>query len=153
MEGRLLPETEARRSRDGFAASLVITPDRDWQAKWDTPPETVPHFTEADEVAEGGELAILTFLSNPAIGPSGTTDVACDFVVTRPDGSTSLEELDMPCFNFELKTDPRNVYLTAASLKYVAEPSDQRGIWTVAVTVKDRVRGVGLPLCASFVVR
>ena len=153
MEGNLLSETEARRSQDGFSASLVITPDRDWQDKWNTTPETVPHFTEASDVSEGGQLSILTFLVNPQLGPSGKTDVACDFIVTRPDGSRSVDELDMPCFNFELKTNPHHVYLTAASLKYVAEPSDQRGTWTVAVTVKDRVRGVTLPLRTSFTVR
>ncbi|TAH45022.1 MAG: hypothetical protein E6R11_04230 [Rhodocyclaceae bacterium] len=127
MDGNPLPETEARLSRDGFSASLVVTSDRDWQAKWETSPETVPHFTEANEVSKGGELSILTFLANPLIGPSGMTDVACDFIVTRPDGSKSINELDMPCFNFELKTNPKNVYLTAASLKHIAEPSDLRG--------------------------
>lgn len=153
MGGNPLPETEARRSRDGFSASLIVTSDRDWRAKWETPPETAPHFTEAREVSEGGELSILTFLANPQIGPSGTTDVACELIVTRPDGSKSVNELDIPCFNFELKSNPHNVYLTAATLKYVAEPSDLRGIWTVSVTVKDRVRGVSLPLRTSFIVR
>ncbi|MBJ6985582.1 hypothetical protein [Luteimonas sp. MC1750] len=153
MDGNALPETESRKSQGGFSASLVVTPDRDWQAKWETPPETVPHFTEADEVSEGGELTILTFLSNPKISPSGMTEVTCDFIVTRPDGSKSVSEINMPCFNYELKTDPTNVYLTAASLKYVAEPSDQRGIWEVAVNVKDLARGVALPLRTSFVVR
>lgn len=153
MDGNPLPETESRRSQDGFSASLVVTPDRDWQAKWETPPETVPHFTEAREVSEGGELTVLTFLSNAQLSDEGMTEVACDFIVTRPDGSKSINEIDMPCFNYELKTDPTNVYLTAASLKYVAEPSDQRGTWVVAVTVKDRVRGVTLPLRTSFVVK
>ena len=153
MDGNPLPETESRRSQDGFSASLVVTPDRDWQAKWETPPETVPHFSEATEVSEGGELTVLTFLSNPLLSAAGMTDVACDFIVTRPDGSKSINEIDMPCFNYELQTDPGHVYLTTASLKYVAEPSDQRGTWMVAVTVKDRVRGVTLPLRTSFVVK
>lgn len=154
MKGKPVPETDAAKSRDGFSATLVITPDQDWQQKWDTPPETIPRFTEAGEVGPGGELFILTFLSNPKVDPaSGMTDVACDFAVLRPDGSDSTRERDLPCFTVKLPGDPRSVYLSTAALKYVAEPSDQRGEWTVSVTLKDRLRGVEVPLHASFVVR
>lgn len=148
-----LSDSDAAKSKDGFSATLIITSDQDWLEKWNTSPETIPHFTEGREVAEGGELAILAFLANPKVDASGMTDVACDFVVTRPDGSKSTEELDMPCFKVKLTADPAQVYLSAASLKYVAEPTDLRGTWNVSVTVKDRHRNVALPLRASFVVR
>ncbi|MBF6023127.1 hypothetical protein [Lysobacter niastensis] len=153
MEGNALPETSASKSKDGFSATLLVTPDQDWQEKWNTPPETVPHFSTATEVSEGGELYILTFLANPKVDEAGMVDVACDFVVSRPDGKPSVEERDMPCFNGNLSTTPTSVFLSTASLKYVAEPSDPRGTWKVDVTVKDRVRGVAIPLHTSFVVR
>ncbi len=150
MSGKPLPETDSAKSKDGFSASLMITPDKDWQEKWNTPPETIPHFSTADEVSAGGELFILTFLANPKLDLSGMTDVACDFTVSRPDGSKSADELNMPCFKTKLTTNPTSVYLSAASLKYVAEPADPRGTWTVKVTVKDRLRGVSIPLRTSF---
>ncbi|WP_296248377.1 hypothetical protein [uncultured Stenotrophomonas sp.] len=154
MKGKPVPETDSAKSREGFSATLVITPDQDWRQKWDTPPETIPRFSEADEVGADGELFILTFLSNPKVdSASGMTDVACDFVILRPDGSYSTKERDLPCFVVKLQGDPRNVYLSTAALKYVAEPTDQRGKWAVSVTVKDRFRGVEIPLNASFVVR
>lgn len=154
MKGKPVAETDSAKSRDGFSATLVITPDQDWQQKWDTPPETIPRFSEADEVGPDGELFILTFLSNPKVdSASGMTDVACDFVILRPDGSDSTRERDLPCFTVKLPGDPRSVYLSSAALKYVAEPTDQRGRWIVSVTVKDRLRGVVIPLSASFVVR
>ena len=154
MQGDPVPESESAKSRDGFSATVLITPDKDWQKKWDTPPETIPHFSEANDVGPGGELFILTFLANPKVDPaSGMTDIACDFIVLRPDGSDSTRELDMPCFTVKLPGDPKSVYLSAASLKYVAEPADPRGTWTVLVTVKDRLRGVDVPLRTSFIVR
>ncbi|MGH8026897.1 MAG: hypothetical protein ACREO0_09230 [Pseudoxanthomonas sp.] len=153
MKGNAIPETESARSKDGFSASLVITPDKDWREKWNTPPETVPHFSTAEEVSAGGELYALTFLANPMLDASGTTDVACDFTVSRPDGSKSVSEFDTPCFKTELKTDPTQVYRSAASLTYVAEPEDPRGTWSIEVVVKDRLRGVSIPLRTSFVVR
>ena len=153
MKGNPLPETDSSKSKNGFSAALIVTPDKDWEEKWYTPPETVPHFSEANEVAAGGELFILTFLANPKADASGMTDVACDFVVSRPDGAKSVDEQDMPCFNVKLTTDPASVYLSSASLKYVAEPADPRGTWSVSIVVKDKVRGVEIPLHTSFVVR
>ena len=154
MQGNPVPESDSAKSRDGFSATVLITPDQDWQEKWNTPPETVPHFSGAKEVGTGGELFILTLLANPKVDPaSGMTNVACDFIVLRPDGSDSVRELDMPCFKVLLPGNPKNVYLSAASLKYVAEPTDPRGTWTVSVTVKDRLRGVEVPLRTAFVVR
>lgn len=154
MQGNPVPESDSSKSRGGFSATILVTPDQDWQEKWDTPPETVPHFSTASEVGPDGELYILTFLANPMVDESsGMTDVACDFIVLRPDGSDSVRELDMPCFKVKLPGDPRSVYLSTASLKYIAEPSDPRGTWLVMVTVKDRLREVEVPLRTSFVVR
>jgi len=153
IDGTPIAETEARQSRDGFSAALVLTPDQDWQAKWDTPPETIPHFSEADEVHAGGELFLLTFLSNPGLDKARSTDVTCDVTMTRPDGSTSLAQADIPCFRVTLPGNPENVYLTGLVMKYVAEPADPRGTWTVEVVVTDHHRGVSLPLGASFLVR
>ena len=154
MQGNPVPESDASRSREGFSATILITADQDWQEKWNTPPETIPHFSTTSEVGSGGELFVLTFLANPMVDKaSGMTDVVCDFIVLRPDGSDSTRELDMPCFKVELRGNPRSVYLSSASLRYVEEPSDPRGTWTVMVTVKDRLRGVDIPLRSSFVVR
>lgn len=150
--GNLLPDSPSSKSKDGFAVMLLVTPDADWEEKWNTPPETTPHFSEATKVGPDGELFILTFLANPQLDASGMASVSCDFIVARPDGSKSVNELDMPCFETKLTTDPKNVYLTAASLKYVTEPADPRGEWTVNVTLRDNVRGIEIPLATSFTV-
>lgn len=153
MDGNPIPETSSAKSKDGFNAALLVTPDKDWQEKWNTPTETVPYFTEAKEVQAGGELFILTFLSNPSVNTSGMTDVTCDFIVARPDGSKSVNELGMPCFKVALTSNPKYVYLSAASLKYVAEPTDPRGTWIVHITIKDNLRNIEIPLETSFLVK
>ena len=153
MNGKAIPETASTKSKDGFNVFLIVTPDTDWQEKWNTPPETVPNFTEAREVKSGGELFVLAFLSNPQVDATGMTNVTCDFLVIRPDASKSVEEIDMPCFNEKLITNPKNVYLSAASLKFVSEPTDLRGTWIVRVTLKDNLRHVEIPLETSFVVK
>jgi hypothetical protein len=151
--GNLLPETESMKSRGGLGATLLITPDKDWQAKWNTSPETVPRFNQAKEVGPGGALYILTLLSNLAADPTtGMTNITCDFAVVRPDGTDSVRQRDLPCLKMYLMGNPGNVYLSAAAMMYRADPGDPRGVWRVAVTVKDHVRNVSIPLQSSFVV-
>ena len=152
-DGNPLPETEAWKSSSGFSASLVVTPDKDWEAKWKTPPANIPHFTEGREVKDGGELFVLTFLSNPQVDDSGAADVVCDIVVTRPDGSKSVDASNLPCLKGKLRGNPAHVYLAGPVIKHVAEPADPRGVWSVSVTVKDRLRSVTLLLNSSFNLR
>ncbi len=149
-DGKAVPQTDAMKSRDGFAASLLLTSDADWQAKWETPADTTPSFTEASDVQLGGELFVLTFLSNPQLGEDGAAKVHCDVRMLRPDGSSSAEERDVPCFTARLPGPPTLLYMTNLHLKFVAEAGDPKGTWTAQVVVRDLLRNVSLPLQAHF---
>ena len=92
--GNLAPNTEARSAVSGFGGSLVVTSDADWRSKWETPSNTVPHFTEAKAVARGKHIFILIFFANPKLTEKGTADLVCDIDVTRPDGSSSVHQTD-----------------------------------------------------------
>lgn len=81
------------------------------------------------------------------------TDVVCDLEMHGPAQGDALVQKDLPCFNVKLTGDPRHVYMTTTWLKYVEEPADPRGTWTVVVRVRDRLRGAEVPLRASFVVK
>lgn len=141
----------ATASSNGVKALLLVTSDKDWKQKWDTSPHTIPQFTVADSIAEGGELAVLTFVTGPGLNAVNRTEVDCDLRVTRPDGTFSIDHHDLPCFHAELRGHPDNTFLTQAGFSFVAEPKDLRGNWKIDVTVKDRVRNVELPLSTSFV--
>src|SRR5262245_50485976 len=79
--GRLLPDSDFRKSIRGFAGMLLVTPDEDWQEKWNTPSSVVVHFNEAHEVSRGGKLFVLIFFSNPKLAVDGMVDVTCDLEV------------------------------------------------------------------------
>ena len=152
-DGKPMPDTDAARSEGGFAASLLITDDADWQKKWKTPPENTPTLGGADSVGPGGELYVLTLLSNPMLDAKGETNVVCDLDIQRPHGSHGAQHRQVPCFNTRLQGDPTLVYMTSIAVKMVVEPDDPKGVWTVRVKVKDVNRGVALPLQSSFEVR
>jgi hypothetical protein len=149
-QGNFVPGTQARNAVEGFGGWLVVTSDSDWQSKWETSPDTVPRFTEAKTVARGKTICILTFFANPKLTEGGAADVTCDIDVVRPDGTSSVHQVDAVCFRGALRGPPTNVYLSAPILNFVGESNDPAGKWSVRVTLKDNVRHVSLPLKTSF---
>ncbi|MCG7994431.1 MAG: hypothetical protein JAZ06_03290 [Candidatus Thiodiazotropha taylori] len=149
-EGNPLPNADNMKSVDGFGGWLIVTPDHDWESKWNTPPETTPHFSEASEVAYGEKLTILTIFGNPKVNESGNINIRCDIQVLRPDGSASADMEDIDCAVGKLQGNPRNVRLTQAIISFVGEESDPAGTWIVNVTLTDRNRRVSLPLTSKF---
>jgi len=149
--GNAVPDTDARKVVEGFGGWLLVTSDVDWQQKWETPSNAVPRFTEANSIARGNPIFVLTFFSNPQLSASGEADVTCDIDVTRPDGTSSAHQVDATCFRGTLKPDRRHVYLAAPIIGFIGEPNDPAGQWVVRVTLKDTVRHVVVPLKTSFV--
>lgn len=149
-EGNAIPESESRKSSDGFSGMLLVTAGKDWREKWDTPPDVIPNFTAASKVERGGQLAILIFYATPQLGADGAVDVVLDLDVNRPDGSSSVHAADSPCYTGPLNGNPANVMLCESSLLYTADPGDLAGKWEVKVLLKDKQRGVSLPLKTSF---
>src|SRR6266446_3679595 len=122
----------------------------DWETKWNTPPETVPTFSEARTVKRGGVVTILIFFANPKTDARNAANVRCDLRVLRPDGSFSINANDVVCMEGELKGNPAFVRLAAPVLKFVGEPQDPLGEWRVEVSVKDVLRQTSLHLKTSF---
>lgn len=149
-DGKPVPNSDAMKSINGFGGWLVVTPDSDWEEKWNTSPETVPNFSEAKDVSYGEKLTILAFYVNPKANASGELDVLCDIKVTRPDGSSSANAKGVQCAAGKLQGDPRNVRLSTAVIKYVGEKGDPPGKWVVEIALTDKVRGTIIPLKAHF---
>jgi hypothetical protein len=77
--------------------------------------------------------------------------VACDLLVTRPDGSASVDEKDAVCLKAPIDGDPHNMYLSASTLKFISRPGDLKGTYHVRIVMRDVNRGVALTLEDSFV--
>ncbi len=143
------PAEPSLASLDGY---IVVTPDADWRQQWDAAIDGRPAFRSADSVAPGGVLYVLTFIVNPAPGLGNRANVRCDVQVLRPDGTYSVNQRDVVCYQGIINGDPLHAYLAAPTLTFRGEPTDQRGRWAVRVTLHDRNRSVALPLEAAFTV-
>jgi hypothetical protein len=149
-DGKPLQETESRKSQDGFAGTLLVTIDEDWQKKWNTPPETRPSFRMAETVPYGKKVFVLVFFSNPKPDAQGNVNVRCDLQMAGPDGKLTLDQKDATCYAGRIAGSPFNLYLSAPVIEFSGDPGDPAGTWEVRVVLRDAVRDVALPLKASF---
>src|SRR5262245_48831661 len=111
--GNPTPATDARKSVRGFSGWVLVTPDSNWKAKWETPSNTVPRFDEAKDVSRGGRAWVLILFGNPQPNGAGDVDVTCDIDVVKPDGTTSVHQADAVCFRGALKSPPHFAFLSA----------------------------------------
>lgn len=149
-DGSKAPNTKKQKSISGFGGWLLVTPDEDWEDKWNTPQEHIPHFSEAEEVELGDVVTILPFFANPKLDANKNFRILCDIKIIKPDGSFSINEIDVPCAQGALDTDPMSIFLTQTVIKYVGEVGDPFGVWTVHFNLKDAVRNIEIPLETSF---
>ncbi len=152
-DGRPVAQTESMKSQDGFGATLLVTTDPDWLAKWQTPTDTTPKFSVASEVHAGEQVSIIAFISNPQLDAKGVAQVECDVRVTLPDGSVATEQKELPCFSSALEGPSHQVFLTNLRIQFTAQADAPKGTWTVQVVARDTLRGVSLPLQASYELR
>ena len=148
--GNPSPDTESRRSVGEFGGALLTTSDPDWDKKWNTPPDTIPVFKEATVVTQGNRIFTLIFFANPKLDANHEANITCDLKVTRPDGTESINQRDVVCFQGRLRGQPNNIYLAAPVIEFIAEPGDPTGIWTIDVTLEDNLRNVVIPLTTTF---
>ena len=149
-DGTKAPNRENQKSIPGFGGWLLVTPDKDWEQKWNTPFANIPYFSEAKNVKLGEEITILPFFANPKLDKISQFEILCDIQVEKPDGTFSIDEKNIPCAKGKLEQDPKSIFLTHTVIKYIGEKGDPFGVWTVYFVMKDSVRGVSVPLKTTF---
>jgi len=149
-DGTRVANSGNMKSINGFGGWLVVTPDKDWVQKWETPTENIPYLSEANEVKYGEELTILPFFINPKVNSVGEINIFCHIKITKPTGKTSIDQGNIPCANGKLHGDPRNIRLTTTVVKYIGEDKDPPGTWVVEFTITDNNKNISIPLKTKF---
>jgi len=152
-QGSRMPDTDSRKSVSGVGGWLLVTPDDNWEEKWNTPSETVPQFTEAHTVVVGKRLHILTFIGNPMRSTDGTAHVTCDLTMQRPDGTYSIQKQDLECLTGSLAGHQGTLFLSRLVVGFIGEKNDPSGKWIVRVTIKDLIKPAIIPLETTFVLQ
>jgi hypothetical protein len=135
----------------GFRALLIVTPDKDWQTKWNTTPERIAFYQSGQTVHRGGDVYIVTMFSNPQLDATGAASVSVDIDVKRPDGSSSSHAENAVCTHGALSAPSDSLFICSQVVEFTGEPGDPLGTWSVDIVVKDDVRKVSVPLNTDFV--
>ncbi len=142
-------EAEWRRSNNGFGATVVVTTDPEWKRKWGTPTSRVPRVTPAKALRVGEKVWALLFLTNPLQDESGNVDVTCDLRMIRPNGRIS-EHREVKALRKKTIPVPGQTYMSEFVLTMVGEETDPVGEWVVEFVVRDRKRGVEVPVVSRY---
>ncbi|UUZ46543.1 hypothetical protein LP420_21615 [Massilia sp. B-10] len=153
QKGNPVVDQPMMKSKNGFGASLLMTPDQDWKEKWDTPPETAPSFRSTDSVKYGEQVTLLTFFTSPRRDAGGKVRVRCDHKITAPDGKVQLEQRDQACFEGVLAGAQYAMYLAGPVIKFAGDPGDLEGVWVFDVVVRDEIGQITLPLQATLTLK
>ena len=147
--GKPVPDTPSQKSVNGVGAWLLVTSDEDWEAKWNTPSETIPQFTQASTVTLRKHVFILSFVANPTRSKEGDVNVTCDFEIERPNHVITHQN-DIECLKGKPLGSEGTLYLTKQIVGFVGDNEDPKGKWIVRITIKDLNRPVSIPLETSF---
>jgi hypothetical protein len=146
-------EPEALNSSDfgqvsGFAATALLTDDRDWREKWDTDPATSPHYHLVSDIDPGEVANLLVFFANPAV-KDGKALIGCDLEVDRPHGMPTIQP-GIVCYDAPIFGPVGNYRMAGLRLEFRAEIPTDDGVWQAKIVVRDMIRDVSVPLRIRF---
>lgn len=126
----------ASRASDGnFSAFALITEDKDWQKKWNTPTSHIPKFGTTDGLSSGEKGTLLILFSG--VKPrDGRLQALCSIDIRKPDGSQQKTP-EHVCYDELALGQEKNVLLANSRVEIVVEPTDAAGIYQFAVQVGD----------------
>lgn len=132
-----------------FASTAVITDDKDWREKWETPRENTPSFQFVNKLDLGDEATLLWFYNCAAL-VDGEFKLECDVKITKPDGEVVVQQGAITCHEGPRKEDDMDVYLIPIQVNMKHTIDDGIGLMRVDLGVTDRNLGERISLDLSI---
>ena len=128
--------------KDGFSVMQVAAPDAaSFIAAWKIGNGAKNESTRT--VADKPLFTMLIFRGCKA-DADGKCDVAADFVITRPDGTTNEDNKGVAVWNKAAPADPKQPTIGDGALGYGVDSEGPFGDYLVVATVTDKVTGVSV---------
>ena len=87
-------------------------------------------------------------MSDPGLDATHAADLTFDLRVRKPDGTIFAETKNAICWKGRYDAPEHHLQLSKGHIQIIPEGSP--GIYTVEITVKDRIKNVELPVQATF---
>ena len=136
-QGKVLADSEDRKSIGNFGAQLIFTIDeRTLFKKWGTPSETVD-LDNVESVQINQPISAFVIFSGCKAASTGNCSVSMRFRVIQPDGKVYSETPGMEVWQDKPPPPGHSLELSVQYLKVIVEPHEQRGRYTVQTQVRD----------------
>lgn len=152
--GNPIPDSDSRKSKDNFAAQLILTGDTKlWETWAKLPAEEAPRITTIKNPAPRNKPIFFALIyANPKKDPTDFVNVEASFEITKPDGKISKPPTTVGARG-KLPGPANNLRLGVPAMAYVVENSDPSGTYKIVARVKDKIRNVEIILQNSFSVK
>jgi hypothetical protein len=142
--GRPLPDDPGHRTKNGFAAMLLVVPSLDRLiAEW-AKPET-PHIETTSEIVRGEMVFGALFFAGCRAGADGNCKVSVTYTMTGPAGAP----YGAPHHGLAWDHPPapgKNFLMAQGSLGFGLDPPDPLGRYVLHARITDEVAGTELEL-------
>lgn len=135
--------------KDGFGAAVVITPDSRWKSRRGALLHEMPKPARLDSLCVGGKVWALIFLTNPLPDAEGGVNVTCDVRTVRPNGKVTLHR-EVCALRRKDAGRKSHIYLAEFVVTMLGEEKDPLGEWVLEFVVRDRNRGVEVPIVGRY---
>jgi hypothetical protein len=149
-QGKVLPNTDDRKSSGSFGAQLIFTDnDQALIKKWAIPSVTVD-IDAVETIQINKPINLFVIFSGCMANKSGNCNVSMRFRVIQPDGKVYFEAPAMEVWHDKPAPPDHTLELSVGYLKITIEPHEQRGHYTVQTQVRDDNSGTVIFLQKSF---
>lgn len=148
-DGTQAPNTNERKSINGFGAWLILTSDITWQDKFKVSPNKSVKLSQSAQIKVGEQLTFIVLYINPMLDLNGAIKLTCDLSILNPAGNVMTVMDGHSCESGKLAGKYENVR-RALAVTITAEEGDPLGSWKVNATVRDNNSGTEISLNNSF---
>jgi len=149
-DGKPIADTDNQKARDGFGAMLLLIDDKKFFDDWKKPDP--PRFRTITNATRMVPIHATVIFAGAGRNADGEAHVTCDVTIRKPDGSVYGEQTGLVATQGRQTLSSSLLQLARDRLVVRIEAHDPAGIYTVEVTVRDKVRMVDLRLRERFTV-
>jgi hypothetical protein len=133
----------------GFTAVAVVTTDRDWLKKWNTPTPGVS-LNGTDTLHPGQHATLIVLFSN-ASARNGRALIKCDVAITHTPKQGSPDQSMRPTTCYDgLAPDPNRLVLTELQIEIQADSKGPTEVTHFDIGVTDANGGGRVPLSLAI---
>jgi hypothetical protein len=146
--GKKMEDTSNIKHKGYFGAQLWVISNKNFFDIWNTP-ET-PKLNLVKKTVRNKDIFVVLMFTAPGADANGNADVVFDFLLKKPDGSAYADYKDLDAWHNKPVPKAGDIQLAVQDIGVKIEDNDPLGKYTVEVLVKDKIKGVELPLSYEF---